>query len=142
MVSSTGVTLELSRHALDPEASPDLMTSEIAVATALMFPRILLIVGVITPALAIMLAWPMLAALAAALAMAAWYGRGVGGKLPEGEWRRGISPLRSLRTGREPRDSSGSHCPAMPLKQRPGHGFALLTRSSHYWLTSLKSWTT
>ena len=26
-----------------------------------------------------------------------------------GEWRRGIAPLRSRRTGREPLDSSGSH---------------------------------
>jgi uncharacterized membrane protein (DUF4010 family) len=85
MVSSTAVTLELSRHALDDAAAPDLLASGIAVATAMMFPRILLIAGVITPALAVVLAWPLLAALAAALAVAAWYGRaGVGGKLREG----------------------------------------------------------
>ena len=32
-----------------------------------------------------------------------------------GEWRRGASPLRSLRYGREPLGSSGSHHPAVGL---------------------------
>jgi hypothetical protein len=35
------------------------------------------------------------------------------GKIAEGEWRRGTSPLRSLRYGREPLGSSGSNYPAV-----------------------------
>ena len=85
MVSSTAVTIELSRHALDDGAAPDLLTSGIAIATAMMFPRILAIVGVLAPSLAMLLAWPLVAALLAALAAAAWYGRGgVRAGLPEG----------------------------------------------------------
>ena len=42
-----------------------------------------------------------------------------------GEWRRGISPLRSLRTGLEPLGSSGSHYPAFV------NGFTFFTGSSH-----------
>jgi hypothetical protein len=42
-----------------------------------------------------------------------------------GEWRRGTSPLRSLRTGLEPLGSSGSHYPAFV------NGFTFFTGSSH-----------
>jgi hypothetical protein len=46
-------------------------------------------------------------------------------KDPRGEWRRGTSPLRSLRTGLEPLGSSGSHYPAFV------NGFTFSTGSSH-----------
>src|ERR1017187_1258370 len=36
-----------------------------------------------------------------------------------GEWRGGVSPPRSLRTGREPLGSSGSRYPAVCIKKRP-----------------------
>lgn len=36
-----------------------------------------------------------------------------------GEWRGGISPPRSLRTGREPLGSSGSRSPAVRIEKRP-----------------------
>ena len=36
-----------------------------------------------------------------------------------GEWRGGVSPPRSLRTGREPLGSSGSQYPAVGMKKRP-----------------------
>jgi len=39
-----------------------------------------------------------------------------------GEWRRGTTPLRSLRTGRDSLPSSSSYCPALK------NGFALSTR--------------
>src|SRR5438128_931259 len=37
----------------------------------------------------------------------------------EGEWRGGVSPPRSLRTGREPLGSSGSQYPAVGMEKRP-----------------------
>jgi hypothetical protein len=36
-----------------------------------------------------------------------------------GEWRGGVSPPRSLRTGREPLGSSGSRYPAVRIEKRP-----------------------
>jgi hypothetical protein len=36
-----------------------------------------------------------------------------------GEWRGGVSPPRSLRTGREPLGSSGSQYPAVGIEKRP-----------------------
>src|SRR5712664_3580498 len=36
-----------------------------------------------------------------------------------GEWRGGVSPPRSLRTGREPLGSSGSQYPAVGMEKRP-----------------------
>src|SRR5713226_4443689 len=48
-------------------------------------------------------------------------GKPVGRKdLPaSGEWRGGVSPPRSLRTGREPLGSSGSQYPAVGIEKRP-----------------------
>ena len=37
----------------------------------------------------------------------------------QGEWRGGVSPPRSLRTGREPLGSSGSRYPAVRIEKRP-----------------------
>jgi hypothetical protein len=39
--------------------------------------------------------------------------------ITRGEWRGGVSPPRSLRTGREPLCSSGSQYPAVGMEKRP-----------------------
>jgi uncharacterized membrane protein (DUF4010 family) len=85
LVSSTAVTLNLSRHAGDDSELTDLLTSGIAIATAMMCPRILVIVGVLTPILAMRLLWPLTAACIAVLGAAAWFARGGPSRgLPQG----------------------------------------------------------
>jgi uncharacterized membrane protein (DUF4010 family) len=103
MVSSTAVTLNLSRHARDEggakshgdtgrgaesngsDGLPDLLAAGIAIATAMMFPRLLIIVGAVAIELVEPLLWPSVAAAIAAVAVALWLVRdGVGRGLPAG----------------------------------------------------------
>ena len=103
MVSSTAVTLNLSRHAREESgAKPqgdrggdaasdggsgllDLLAAGIAIATAMMFPRLLIIVGAVAIALVEPLLWPSVAAAIAGVAVAFWLVRGATGRgLPEG----------------------------------------------------------
>jgi uncharacterized membrane protein (DUF4010 family) len=74
LISSTAATLDLARYGEeDPDAALDVLTAAIAVATAIMFPRILVIVGAVAPYLARRLLWPMLLACLTSLLAAAWY---------------------------------------------------------------------
>jgi uncharacterized membrane protein (DUF4010 family) len=75
LVSSTAVTLNLGRQAGDDTRELDLLTAGIAIATAMMFPRILVLVGVIAPMLAGRLAWPFGAACIGAIVAAVWFAR-------------------------------------------------------------------
>jgi len=98
MVSSTAVTLNLSRHAREEESQGDtaagtdgdgglldLLAAGIAIATAMMFPRLLVIVGAVAIVLVEPLLWPSAAAAIAAVAVALWLVRdGVGRGLPAG----------------------------------------------------------
>jgi len=84
LVSSTALTLSLSRHAREEGSGFDLSAAGIAIATAVMLPRMLLIVGVIDKFVALKLAAPLLAAAAASLGAALWFGRrGRGAASPE-----------------------------------------------------------
>jgi len=73
LVSSTAVTLNLSREAADSGHGINLLSAGVAVGAAMMFPRMLVIVGVVAPALALQLIWPLGAAFVASAAAAAWY---------------------------------------------------------------------
>lgn len=72
IVSSTAVTASLSRQARTNPALAPIYAGGVAIASATMFPRLILLVGVVHPTLFAML-WPPLAAAAAAnFAIAAW----------------------------------------------------------------------
>ncbi len=76
ITSSTAVTLSLarlSRH--NPEASR-LLAAGATAASAMMLPRLLLVVGLLNPALALQLAWPLGAAAVTSFAGAFWLWRG------------------------------------------------------------------
>ncbi|HTQ23666.1 MAG TPA: MgtC/SapB family protein [Candidatus Binataceae bacterium] len=73
LVSSTAVTVSVARRANDQSARADLLAGAVAVATATMLPRILVVVGVVSLALARALAIPVLSAGLLTLAAAAWF---------------------------------------------------------------------
>jgi uncharacterized membrane protein (DUF4010 family) len=75
LVSSTAVTVSLARHAHDEPPAPGLLTAGIAAASAMMFPRMLLIIGFVWLPLATALAWPLLLASVLTFAVAAWFSR-------------------------------------------------------------------
>src|SRR6266851_7927888 len=53
-------------------------------------------------------------------------------RTPWGEWPRGVSPLGSRRTGREPLSSPGSHCPAVGPHDPPvGKQLRLASGDAH-----------
>jgi uncharacterized membrane protein (DUF4010 family) len=68
LVSSTVVALSLARRAAGGLAQPNLLAAGATIASAIMWPRIILIVSAIDPALARSLAWPITAATAAGIA--------------------------------------------------------------------------
>jgi len=82
LVSSTALTLSLSRRAREEEGGVDLPAAGIAIGIAVMLPRMMLIVGVIDRLVALRLAAPMLAGAAASLAGAMWFGRHANGAAP------------------------------------------------------------
>lgn len=86
MVSSTAVTLNLSRGAGDDPRTLDLLAAGIAIASATMFPRIAVLVVAIAPALALRLGWPLLGACLGSLLATGWFARrGDSDGLPEGQ---------------------------------------------------------
>jgi uncharacterized membrane protein (DUF4010 family) len=79
LVSSTVVTLNLARESAEGVAKPNLLAAGATVASAIMWPRIMLIVSAIDPVLGWSLAWPIAAATAIGFAgalMLAHLGRG------------------------------------------------------------------
>jgi len=62
LASSTVVALSLARRAAVGLAVPNLLAAGATIASAIMWPRMLLIVGAVDPALARLLAWPLGAA--------------------------------------------------------------------------------
>jgi uncharacterized membrane protein (DUF4010 family) len=73
LVSSTAVTVNLARHARDQTADPNLLAAGVATATAMMFPRMLVVVGAVSLPLAISLAKPLLTAGLLTLGSAIWF---------------------------------------------------------------------
>jgi len=73
LVSSTAVTVNLARHAKDRAAVPNLLAAGVATATAMMFPRMLVVVGAVSLPLARSLAKPLLSAGLLVLAAAVWF---------------------------------------------------------------------
>src|SRR5580698_1569621 len=68
LVSSTVVTLNLARESAEGEAKPNLLAAGATIASAIMWPRIMLIVSAIDPALGWSLACPVAAATVIGLA--------------------------------------------------------------------------
>jgi uncharacterized membrane protein (DUF4010 family) len=72
LVSSTAVTLNLSRLARDKPRQQVLLASGVTIASATMFPRILVMAAVVAPELVISLAFPLIAAAVISFALGAW----------------------------------------------------------------------
>jgi uncharacterized membrane protein (DUF4010 family) len=70
LASSTAVALSLARRAAEGLAVPNLLAAGATIASAIMWPRILLIVAAVDPALGRRLAWPLGAATVAAVVAA------------------------------------------------------------------------
>ncbi len=85
LVSSTAVALNLARLGKRVPTMRTLLAAGVAVSAGVMFPRLLVVMAVISPALARALVWPLLAAGAAAIAVAAWFARRDGGATAEDE---------------------------------------------------------
>jgi uncharacterized membrane protein (DUF4010 family) len=68
LASSTVVALSLARRAAQGLAVPNLLAAGATIASAIMWPRILLIVSAVDPALGRLLAWPLGAATVIAIA--------------------------------------------------------------------------
>jgi uncharacterized membrane protein (DUF4010 family) len=68
LVSSTVVTLNLARESAEGIAKPNLLAAGATIASAIMWPRIMLIVSAIDPVLGWSLAWPVAAATVIGLA--------------------------------------------------------------------------
>jgi len=73
LASSTAVTVSMARRGKDEPEMQDLLAAGVVTAAAMMFPRMLVIVAAISPAVAARLLWPLLAAGLAAFAAAGWY---------------------------------------------------------------------
>ena len=85
MVSSTGMTLTLSRLAKRMQR-PNVLSAGLLLTSALMFPRVLVETAVLARPVFDLLIWPLLAAMAIYLLGAASLGwRGLGGKGKEGK---------------------------------------------------------
>jgi len=78
LVSSTATVLSLSRQARDTAVAPSLVVSGMLAATAMMFPRTLLIATVVAPRLLQSLALPLLAASVIAAIAATFYAHATG----------------------------------------------------------------
>ncbi len=76
LASSTAVALAMAHQAAADAAIPRLLAAGATVASAVMGPRMLMIVAAVSPALALDLAWPLSAATAAALIATAWFAWG------------------------------------------------------------------
>jgi uncharacterized membrane protein (DUF4010 family) len=72
LASSTAVAVNLSRLGHNKPAQQALLASGVTIASATMFPRILVMAAVVAPDLAIALAGPLLAAALAAFALGGW----------------------------------------------------------------------
>jgi uncharacterized membrane protein (DUF4010 family) len=93
LVSSTAVTVNMARRANEETATPNLLAAAVAIATATMLPRMLVVVGAVSLVLARALAAPMLSAALLTLAAAAWFSSR-GATAAEGE--RGEEPSNPL----------------------------------------------
>ena len=68
LASSTVVALSLARRAAEGLAAPNLLAAGATIASAIMWPRILLMVSAVAPALGLPLAWPLGVATVVAIA--------------------------------------------------------------------------
>jgi len=97
LASSTAVALSLARRAAQGVAVPNLLAAGATIASAIMWPRIFLIVSAVAPDLGRLMAWPIAAATAVAVAGALWFswqGRGEEETLAAGgESLRASNPL-------------------------------------------------
>ncbi len=76
LVSATALTLNLSRRAREESGGElDLLAAGVAIAGAIMLPRMLLIIGFIDSAVGLKVAGPLLAGAAASLVAALWFNR-------------------------------------------------------------------
>ncbi len=73
LVSSTAVALTMAPLARQGREERNLVAAAVICASAMMFPRILVIAAVVAPALALPLAWPLGAAAIVSFAAAGWY---------------------------------------------------------------------
>lgn len=73
LVSSTALTLQFSRMARTSQAATPLLAAGILFACGTMFPRILLVAGVINPALIAPLTWPVALACLSVYLPACWF---------------------------------------------------------------------
>jgi uncharacterized membrane protein (DUF4010 family) len=75
LVSSTAVSVTLSRRAATEPSTETPAASGIVAASAMMFPRMLAIIAPVAPALLAPLSWPLMSAGIVGGAIAAWYER-------------------------------------------------------------------
>jgi uncharacterized membrane protein (DUF4010 family) len=102
LVSSTAVTVNFARYSRDKGAIPTLLAAGIAASAAMMFPRMLVIIGFISVQLALSLAAPLLAASMAMFGSAAWFARRAGPETqPEGIGASELSNPLDLKTAIE-----------------------------------------
>lgn len=73
LVSSTAVAVNFSRLARDHGGSETLLAAGVVIASAVMFPRILVMAAAVSPDLALSLLWPLVAAAVVSFAAGAWY---------------------------------------------------------------------
>lgn len=83
LASSTAVAVTMAHRGKDEPEMQDLLAAGVVIASATMFPRMIVIAFAILPALAQRLLWPLLSAGLAAFMAAAWYA-----------WRSGQTKLR------------------------------------------------
>jgi len=95
LASSTAVTVSMARRGKEQPEMQDLLTAGVVIASATMFPRMLVIACAILPDLARQMLWPMLSAGVAAFLVAGWYAwRSDQEKLPgDGQVMKTTNPL-------------------------------------------------
>jgi len=85
LASSTAVAVTLAHRGKDEPEMQDLLAAGVVIASATMFPRMIVLCFAILPALAQQLLWPLLSAGVVGFLAAAWYAwRGSRGKLSQG----------------------------------------------------------
>jgi len=94
LVSSTVVAVSMARRGKDEPEMQDLLPAGVAIASATMFPRMIVLAFAILPALAQQVLWPLLSAGVAGFLAAAWFASRSGqGTLLKGEELKPSNPL-------------------------------------------------
>lgn len=84
LVSSTPLTLSFSRMGQREPALQGLLAVGVVLASSTVFPRILIVVGVVAPSMVVYLAWPFGIMMLAGYGAALWQWRRVRGEVPLG----------------------------------------------------------